>query len=355
MKRSWFVLLISLFIVSLIVSNQGWAADQGGKKELETVLVVFPSDKAVSHAPFFVADKMGYFEQEGLKMEFTTIPGGLEPLKAVATGRAQFAFPAPSSLIVAREGNLPVRSVYGLRQKWIFGFAAMKNSKITSMADLKGKTIGVISESAGFIAKIMVAGSKDLSLDKVNIQVVGANMAGPLAAGKVDAVYCWDTLFEQYKRQGLDVAWISGPEFDDYQSNVLATSEQLIKEKPKMVQAYLRAVTKGAVFSIESPRSALKIIGKSEPQLVKDMDKAMVELKLANAGFQSKLQAQHGFGFHSAKSWELQAKALKDLKEISKVLPGDQYFTNDFIGPANKIDLKRVRQDARDYEKTGDK
>lgn len=355
MKKSSFVLLIVLFLVSLMALDQGQAAEKAVKKELETALVVFPSDKAVSHAPFFVADKMGYFEQEGLRMEFTTIPGGLEPLKAVASGRAQFAFPAPSSLIVAREGNLPVRSVYGLRQKWIFGFAVMKSSKINSMADLKGKTIGVISESAGFIAKIMIAGSKDVSLEKVSIQVVGANMAGPLAAGKVDAVYCWDTLFEQYKRQGLDVVWISGPEFDDYQSNVLATSEQLIKEKPMMVQAYLRAVTKGTVFSIESPKSALKIIGKSDPQLVKDMDKAMVELQLANAGFQSKIQAQHGYGFHSAKSWELQAKALKDLKEISKVLPGDQYFTNDFIRPANQIDVKQVRQDARNYEKTGDK
>jgi NitT/TauT family transport system substrate-binding protein len=342
MKKIFGFSLIALLGLCIVTQGQSFSA--------ETVLVVFPSDKAISHAPFFVADKMGYFDQEGLRMEFTTIPGGLEPLKAVATGKAQMAFPAPSSLIVARESNLPVRSIFALRQKWIFGFASMQGRNIKTMADLKGKTIGVISESAGFIAKIMIVGSKDLSLDKVNIQVVGANMAGPLAAGRVDAVYCWDTLFEQYKRQGLDVVWISGPEYDDYQSNVLATSEQFIKEKPKMIQGFLRGIVKGSVFSIENPQAALKIISKSEPQLTKDMEKAMVELQLANAGFQSKLQAQNGFGFHSAKSWELQAKALKDMKEITKVLPGDQYFTNEFIALANKIDQKNVKQDAMDYK-----
>ena len=347
MKNRWFILIIGILIMSMVAWSQALSAEKGQ----ETVLVVFPSDKAVSHAPFFVANKVGYFAQEGLKMEFTTIPGGLEPLKTVVSKQAQFAFPAPSSLIVAREGSLPTRSVYAMRQKWIFGFAAMKNRKINTVADLKGKTIGIISESAGFIGKIMILGSRDVPLDSVTFQVVGANMAGPLAAGKVDAVYCWDTLFEQYKRQGLDVVWISGPEYDDYQSNVLATSEQLMKEKPGMIEGFLRAVTKGAVFSIENPKAALKIIGQEEPQLTKDMDKAMVELQLANGGFQSKLQAQNGFGFHSARSWELQAKALKELKEISKVLPGDQYFTNAFVAAANRFDVEAIRKEARNYDK----
>jgi NitT/TauT family transport system substrate-binding protein len=346
MKRGYLVSLVGLFLLCSIISNPVEAAEK-----LESVLVVFPSPKAVSHSPFFIAEKLGYFEKEGLKMEWTTIPGGLEPQKAVAMGKAQFTFPAPSSLIVARQGQLPVRSVYALRQKWIFGFAAMKSSNIKTMADLKGKTIGGISESAGFIAKLMIVGSKDLTVSDITYQVVGANMAGPLAAGKIDAIYCWDTLFEQYKRQGLDVVWISGPEFDDYQSNVLSTSEQLMKEKPNMIQGFLRAVTKGVVFSIENPKATLKIIGESDPQLTKDLDKAMDELKIANADFQSKLQAQHGFGYHSAKSWTLQAEGLKKLGEITKVLSGDQYFTNEFIAAANNFDVKAVRQEAQKYNK----
>ncbi len=346
MKKGYLVLLIGLFVLFSMVLNHVEAAEK-----LETALVVFPSPKANSHSPFFVAEKLGYFEKEGLKMEWTTIPGGLEPLKAVASGKAQFAFPAPSSVIVARQGQLPIRSVYALRQKWIFGFAAMRKSNIRTMADLKGKTIGGISESAGFIAKLMIVGSKDLSVSDITYQVVGPNMAGPLAAGKIDAIYCWDTLFEQYKRQGLDVVWISGPEFDDYQSNILATSEQLMKESPKLIQGYLRAVTKGVVFSIENPKATLKIIGEADPNLTKDPAKAMDELKIANIDFQSKLQAQHGFGYHSAKSWALQAEGLRKLKEITKVLSGDQYFTNEFIAPANNFDMKAVRQEAQRYGK----
>ena len=319
---------------------------------LEKVLVVFPTGKAVAHSPFFVAQKMGYFEQEGLTMEFTTIPGGLEPLKAVATGKGQLAFPAPTSLIVARDGGLPVRSVFALRQQWIFGFTAMKNSNITKMADLKGKTIGVISESAGFIAKLMIAGSNDVRLQDVNIQVVGANMAGPLAAGKVDAIYSWDTLYAAYKRRGLDVVWISGPEYEKFQSNILATSEQLIKEKPKMLEGYLRGLTKGIVFGIENPEAALKIIAESEPQLTKDFEKGLEELRIGNSDFQSKLQAQYGYGYNSLQSWELQATILYEkLHEISRVLPGDQYFDNGFIKAANSFNKEEIRKQARAYGK----
>jgi NitT/TauT family transport system substrate-binding protein len=118
-----------------------------------------------------------------------------------------------------------------------------------------------------------------------------------------------------------------------------------------MLEGFLRAVTKGIVFSIENPQAALKITGQEDPQLTKDMDKAMVELLLANRGFQSKLQAQNGFGFHSAKSWELQARALKELKEISNVLPGDQYFTNSFITAANGFDAEAIRKEARNYDR----
>ncbi len=227
----------------------------------------------------------------------------------------------------------------------------MKSSKITKMTDLKGKTIGVISETGKIIAEIMIAGSKGISLKDITFQPVGPNMAGYLATGKVDAVYTWDTLFEQYKRQGMDVAWVSGPEFDDYQSNVLATSEQLIKEKPKMIEGFLRAIAKGTTFSIEAPKATLALISKEAPHLAKDLDKAMIELQLANAGFQSKLTAQGGLGTNSVKSWELQSKALKGIGEISKVLPPDQYFTDQFIAAANRFDGKALRQEARKLEK----
>jgi NitT/TauT family transport system substrate-binding protein len=319
--------------------------------KLENVTMVLPSSKGLPHAPYFIAEAMGYYKEEGLKLDIVNVTGGVEAIKAVASGQAQFSFPAPSSVIAARNSGVPAISVYAQRQMWIFGFAAKEGSGITKFEDLKGKTIGVISESAGLIVQLMLAGSGKLDVKDVKIQVVGGNMAAPLATGAVDAIYTWRALFQQYANRGLKQVWIAGPELEKYQSNVIATTEELVQKRPDLMEKFLRATTKGIVFALANPQAAIDIVGKSDPKLVADGPAAAKEINIVNEELSSDLTRKYGFGYNSDDSFTLHEAAMRKLGLVKATHKAEgYYYTNKFIAAANKFDHAQVRAQAKAYK-----
>lgn len=337
------------FALALMVAAVAFAASPSLHAQ-EKVTLVLPSAKGIPHAPYFVAEAMGYYKEEGLTVDLVNVTGGVDAIRAVASGRAQFSFPAPSSVIAARNGGVPAISVFAHRQMWIFGFSALEGRGITKIEDLKGKTIGVISESAGLIVQLMLAGSGKVDVKDVSILVVGGNMAAPLATGAVDAIYTWRALFQSYATRGLKQVWISGPELEKFQSNVVTTTEDLVNKRPDLMEKFLRGTTKGMVFALANPQAALDIVGKVDPKLVANAEAARKEIEIVNEEMVSSFTKQHGFGYNSEESFKAQEAAMLKLGLISASHPADgYYYTNKFIRAANRFDKQKVEEDAKKY------
>jgi ABC-type nitrate/sulfonate/bicarbonate transport system substrate-binding protein len=201
------------------------------------------------------------------------------------------------------------------------------------------------------IVQLMLAGSGKVDVKDVKIQVVGGNMAAPLATGAVDAIYTWRALFQQYANTGLKQVWISGPELEKYQSNVISTSEDLVKKRPELVEKFLRGTAKGMDFALANPQAALDIVGKSDPRLVANTAAATTEIKIVNEEMISPLTKQYGFGYNSEESFVAQEAAMLKLGLIKAKHPAENYYyTNRFIKAANTFDKARVEQDAKNYK-----
>ncbi|MCL5964453.1 MAG: ABC transporter substrate-binding protein [Deinococcus sp.] len=93
-------------------------------------------------AGYFVAKEKGYFKAEGLDVSLLPI-GDQSPIQTVVSGGADFGTTWIADLLTAREKGLPVVHIAQMFQKSGFTLVTLKSSNINSLADLKGKRIGV--------------------------------------------------------------------------------------------------------------------------------------------------------------------------------------------------------------------
>src|SRR5262249_18730498 len=126
-------------------------------------------------APFAIAQKLGWFEKAGIKVELVPLPGSSDCVKLVATRDVQVSLPSIEPLAIVRPQGVKAKFFYTAYQGNIYGIAVPADSPVKSMADLKGKRIGVTSmASAGVILARALVKQAGLDPDKdVSIVVAG--------------------------------------------------------------------------------------------------------------------------------------------------------------------------------------
>lgn len=82
--------------VALLLSSSHLAAQQ-----LETFTFMFPVESVNQYHPFYIADKLGYFAEEGLQVSFQDAGRSSAAIQQVIAGNADAALPAPSAFLNA--------------------------------------------------------------------------------------------------------------------------------------------------------------------------------------------------------------------------------------------------------------
>ena len=88
------------------------------------------------------ADKLGYFEEEGLELEI--IPGGpnIDGVASVASGANNFGSISSSpSLMLARSAGLPIKCIAAGYQQHPFTYFSLDRSPVREPKDLVGKKV----------------------------------------------------------------------------------------------------------------------------------------------------------------------------------------------------------------------
>jgi NitT/TauT family transport system substrate-binding protein len=93
-------------------------------------------------AGYFVAQSRGYFRAEGL--DVTLVPAGdANPVGAVAAGAADFGTTWITDFLVSREKGQKIVHIAQMFQRSGFTLVTLADSGIKTVADLKGKKVGV--------------------------------------------------------------------------------------------------------------------------------------------------------------------------------------------------------------------
>jgi NitT/TauT family transport system substrate-binding protein len=225
----------------------------------EKVTYLFPAPPILpSFAPLQLAKGKGYFKDEGLDVDFQVARGGVEVAKQVGAGNAQIGGIVGDGPIMVRGNGVPVKIVAMFGGKGFMQTVVREDSGIDKPADLKGKTITVLSyQDTTFYALLGLLASVGLTQNDVNIQAAGpTGVWESVATGKsvgMAGVPDWIALVEA---TGAKIKIIPTDEFFPHMAQGIAVSDKMIKDNPEMIQKFVRAAMRGMKDVMDNPDQA---------------------------------------------------------------------------------------------------
>ena len=228
----------------------------------EIQVVAFPG---APNLPIFAALENGYFEKEGLQVDFSTTPSSIYQFEALAAGDADIIMTAFDNVVaycngsgaVDLSGKSDFSVIMGATQ---IELAFVAHPEIESISDLKGHSIALDALTTGFafVFYEMIARA-GLDLNECELIPVGATPVRWKAVqdGKASGTLTIEPFTSLAKAAGFKTLEISTNLFESYQGGVVAAKDTWINDNPIAVKAYLRSYLQGLDWVL-NPKNALQ-------------------------------------------------------------------------------------------------
>ncbi len=262
------VLLRAGLAAAFVLCLHGQAAAQA--KPLKPVKIALGTQVVNVTYPWLTLPiALGYWKEEGYDVQIVTVGGSLQGIQQMMAGGVEFAQVNSTGLIQANaDQNVPVRALMGTGTiDWGLGVTA--DGPIKTVADLKGKKIGIFSLGTGGMP--LLKGhlrSNGIDPDK-DVQIIATGAGAPaleaLRADRVQALMFWGSALAGFENAGLkmrvlhDPAWRALPDF------TFATLQKTIDADPAMVEAISRGAAKATLYAWTNPDCARRLHWKAFP------------------------------------------------------------------------------------------
>ena len=198
------------------------------------------------------AKQLGFFKEEGLDVDIVAFNGTGTLLPQMTAKRVHVGYPNPDVLIVSRQPGkdpIPLKFFYNATRESAWEFVVLNDSPIKALNDLKGKKLGVGALTFGNIP-ITKAMFKEIGADVELVPVgVGAPAFLAFREKKVDGLNLFDSQHATLEVQGTVIRRLAMPQkYKSLFSNGFVAHEDTIKENPKMLAGFGRAIAKTSVF-----------------------------------------------------------------------------------------------------------
>lgn len=318
-------------IAAIAVLLFAWAfAPSSAQSQLTLILDWLPNP---NHVPLYVAQEMGFFAAEGLavSVQAPTAFDPSDPAKLAASGRADLAITTPINLIIIRAQNVPLTAIGSLIQKPLGGLLALKGRGIQTLKDFKGRTIGYSlepEEPVLWAAMLETAGLRPGDYSLVN---VGFDTLPALLTGQVDAIGAFrnvekilieaqeqkETVFFPFEEHGIP----------DHPQLIFIANETTVQQKTELLRKFLRAIARGAAFTLQEPARAFALFLKANPDLQR-------EAGLNKKFFDATLAFFAGAPCHNQlEKWEKLQSFLFERKLIERTGALSQLVTVNLLPP----------------------
>jgi NitT/TauT family transport system substrate-binding protein len=188
-----------------------------------------------------------------------------------------------------------VKIIYTAYRNYAFGIRVPADSPIRTVADLKGKTVGVNSMGSNgvLVTRAMAA---DAGLDPrrdISIVVIGegAQAAAQLKNKQADAYSAFDTAYALVENAGVPLRDLPNPNATKFPSSGMYALEESIANKRQELVSLGQVFAKRQIFALANPQAAVRILWEVFPQTrPTGTDEATAldnEIKVLNARAQS--------------------------------------------------------------------
>jgi NitT/TauT family transport system substrate-binding protein len=226
----------------------------------QTTLRVPVVSRTVFYLPAWTAERQGFFKQEGLDVKIEVYDGSEKIFHDLRAGTHQIAIASIESVIAESYKGGQLRIVAGIAKRPPHFIIAQP--EIKTLADLKGKTIGVVSMHEGttfFIADIAKAGG--FALDDVKVEAVGGSptRARLLKERKIDMGLQPYPLSYEAEAQGFSNLGPMAKLVPDYQFVSVIVDETWAQRNRAALVSFLKALRRGTEYMFSHPDESAEL------------------------------------------------------------------------------------------------
>ncbi len=205
----------------------------------------------------------GYLERElakdNIAVRWVQTVSSSNALQFLNAGSIDFGSTAGSAALVAKVNGNPIKSVYVYSKPEWTALVVAKDSKITKLADLKGKKIAMVRGTDPHIFAVralLAAGLTDKDITPVLVQQ-HADGGTALIRGDVDAWAGLDPMMAQHEI--IDGAKLFYRNADANTWGILNTREEFAKDNPDLVKRVISAYEEARKYSLANYDELKKI------------------------------------------------------------------------------------------------
>jgi len=308
--------------------------DQDGlQMELIPVTVGLGYIPSVQFAPFYVAQEMGFFTEQGLNVQFQH---GIETdfLKLVGIGQMQFAVGSGDQVILGRAQDLPLTYVLSWYRQFPVGVMSLAERGLDSPRALEGQRVGIPGMfGASLVAWKALVYAAGVDENQVTLESIGFTQAAAVQQGRVDAALDYVVNGPvQLELTGQAVNVIPVSDYIDLPSNGLITNDQTIANNPDVVQKMVNAVLAAIRYTLDNPDEAFAVSLRAVPEAGGDNEAANRAIFDASLALWRVSDAELGRSDPAA--WREATAFMREMGLIDVDVTASEAFTNQFVDSA---------------------
>jgi len=293
-----------------------------------------------THAPFFIAEKKGYFKDAGVTVDTIDAgKGATNVAVSVAGGAYQFGWVDMPSMIRfnAMNPSSPLIAVYISFDDTPLALVTRADAGIKKPADLDGKKIAggpgtAVHDTISILLK--AAKVENVKVDWVNVQ---PQLFGPmLKRGEVAGTGGFtNSNVPAALEIGFKMDELSVIKYADFGADMyglaLVTTKKFADENPETVKGVVAALNKGTKDTIANPDAALALMKERDPMMKLDIEK--VRLGLALELTKTKYVEKNGLSVVDPKKLQFTIDAISDAYKLPSKPDAATVYTEKFLPP----------------------
>jgi len=308
----------------------------------DTVIsVIKPTPRSAVFFPLVVGEALGYFEDEGITVNLLPSDTSIPYVAFIQNGQADLAMLDPNETINAINAGANINTVYEVMQNAPEGIAVLAGGEYTSMDDLVGTTVGLVSDRdrAFLQAALDITGH---SIDDVQTVVLGESgptLAAAIRDGNVSAisgsVFDWAALVAN----GIEIDTVTPEELLASPANTLAMNADMIEEKREAMEGFFRAWSKGMHVGATNPDAVEAMLRAAVPE---EWEVEAAGMGLFQGVLPMNISTTERMGDLQADVWTSVQPRMLSSGAIKNVVDVSTFLNDTYIDAANDFDKAQV-------------
>ena len=323
------VSLICLLLIVLVAIGIFMGKGKDNSKDSLTKITVAEVAHSIFYTPMYVADSLGYFEDEGIDADIILTSGADAVAASVMSGDAQIGFcGSEQSIYIYNGGEKDYLINFAGLTKRDGSFIVGRTNKEFNIKDLKGSHI-IAGREGGMPAMTLAYTLKEngIELDELEFDtsIAFASMSGAFIGGTGDYVALFEPTALQIEKQGYGHVVASlGKLGGEVPYTTFMTRKSYLEKNKDIIEGFNKAIQKGLDYTFShSDEELAELITDYFPDTSKnDLTEVIKRYRENDSWYKTTYITEEGF--------ERVQDIMKNSNKLSTNVPYDKLVNNEY-------------------------